>query len=219
MDQVASPPEPTVATTGCPGGGVENENEAASGYTSQDTGPGGLTPGHSGSATPAGFERSSFASGRPQTATPDTSPTKGRKGVSLLSSSCANVVQAAQSGFLLAEPVGNHGCKLNRRMPPRSAAVERTSPTPAAMHGEALIQCTQPCSRYTGEPVQFERPPEERPAAGEQQRGPVAGAFLGAAFAPERQPRAALPTGPVGVWPAAALVVRRWQVCCHAMAT
>ena len=75
MDQVASSPE----LLGSPPGG---ENEAVSGYTTQDTGA-GLTPGHSESATPAGFERSSFASGRPQTTTPDASPTKGRKGVPL----------------------------------------------------------------------------------------------------------------------------------------
>ena len=99
MDQVASPLEPTAAKTGSPGGGGENENEAASGYTSQDTGPGGLTPGHSGSATPAGFERSSFASGRPQTATPDTSPTKGRKGA-FLRSCCADILRASQQGSM-----------------------------------------------------------------------------------------------------------------------
>ncbi len=113
MDQVASPPEqPTVATTSSPGGGVgENENEAASGYTSQDTGPGAHTPGHSGSATPGGFERSSFASGRPQTATPDTSPTKGRKGVSLPAAP-TDVSQAMHSGVLQQQSQWvNKGCR------------------------------------------------------------------------------------------------------------
>ena len=74
MDQVASSPE----LLGSPHGA---ENEALSGYATQDRRV-GLTPGHSGSATPVGFEHSSFASGRPQTATPDASPTKGRKGAS-----------------------------------------------------------------------------------------------------------------------------------------
>ena len=37
--------------------------------------------GYSGQETPAGYEQGGFASGRPQTSTPDTSPTKARRGI------------------------------------------------------------------------------------------------------------------------------------------